>query len=209
MRLDPHTIYYFPPLHKEDVYSSQFMDCANKSQMQQTHPRTPDAAPQLSKIEQQRRARIPAAEKERAKNDEPMVQIVVFNGVTAYRMGGWESATSTADKVDYVRSEYERMGIRHRVLTHGRVYCRWGRGPGVKDPKLHGEAWKGGFWRFSEVEGVVDWFGAETAASKGKGKEKEVYDESIVSTSSGDEEVSEEDLQDELNELDELRDDSV
>ena len=100
-----------------------------------------------------------------------MTQIICFNGVTAYRRGGWEVGSSTANHPVYEKGEYKNMGVRVRVLTQGLVYCRWGRTLSSQKAaemdnetgkKIHGDAWReGGFMQFTEVEGVFDWLGVE------------------------------------------------
>jgi hypothetical protein len=189
MRMDLHTVYHFEPVFKEDTFTSKRMDCFNREEMEQTNPRTPDTEPLLSKQEKARRARISADEKKRAKHDDALTQITILDGVTAYRLGGWETATSTILEPEFEKSEYEDKGVRVRVITHGWVYCRWGRARRFKDgksadvPAAHGAAWKdGGFKEFSDVKGVVDWTQmardaggpANQALAKGKGRAVDV-----------------------------------
>jgi hypothetical protein len=163
MRIDPHTVYHFEPVFKEDTFSSKRMKCFNRKQMDQTNLRTSDDHEGLTDQEKKRRAGMSAAEKQRARYDDPLTQITVMDGVTAYRRGGWESAGSTVLNVKYEKREFRDKGIRGRVLTPGLVYCRWGRARQFKDgrsadvPAAHGVAWSEGFREFSEVEGVVDW----------------------------------------------------
>jgi hypothetical protein len=180
MRADPHTVYYFEPVFKEDTFTAKRMECFNFQQMQQRNMRTPDTEARLSTREKARRALIPKAELERSRNDEPLTQITIMHGITAYRLGGWEDARSTLDNVVYEKAEYENLGIRSRILTHAWVYCRWGRARRFKDGKpddvaaVHGAAWKGGFKEFTDVEGVVDWLAEERKEKmEGKGKGKE------------------------------------
>jgi hypothetical protein len=174
MRIDPHTVYYVAPAFKEDTFTSQRMECFNQAQMEQTNPRTPDTHELLHKEEKTRRAGLSTAEKKRAKNNDALTQIIIMDGVTAYRRGGWESADSKVLHVRYEKTEFADQGIRARVLTAGWVYCRWGRARQFKDgksddiPAVHGVAWNEGFREFSDVAGVVDWVGFER-----KEKEKE------------------------------------
>jgi hypothetical protein len=194
MRIDPHTVYNFEPVFKEDTFMSKRMDCFNWKEMEQTNPRTPDTEPLLSKQEKARRVLIPADEKKRAKHDDPLTQITILDGVTAYRLGGWETATSTVLDPEFEKSEFQKKGVRVRVITHGWVYCRWGRakrfkeGKSVDVPATHGAAWKdGGFKEFSDVAGVVNWSQVERDARRqakealGKGKGKAVDAGSNVS----------------------------
>jgi len=121
--------------------------------------------------EQERRDALSESEKKRARGDTALTQILCFNGVTAYRKGGWEVGSSTANNPVYEKGEYKNMGVRVRVLTQGLVYCRWGRALSSQKTaemdnemgkKVHGDAWReGGFMQFTEVEGVFDWLGAE------------------------------------------------
>ena len=222
MRLDPHTAYYFEPVFKEDAFSSKRMECFNQKDMEQMNMRTPDDEPQLAETERRRRAGLSDAEKKRAKNDEPLTQITILDGVTAYRLGGWESAESTVDKPVYEKVEYANKGVRSRILTHGWVYCRWGRARRFKEgkpadvPEAHGPAWDGGFKEFTDVEGVVDWLElereekararGESMGGSGSVKGKERADVPVRSSSrvratpgpSASARVGEEDLQAEL-----------
>ena len=121
--------------------------------------------------EQGRRDALSEAEKKRARGDTALTQIICFNGVTAYRRGGWEVGSSTANNPVYEKGEYKNMGVRVRVLTQGLVYCRWGRALSSQKSasmdnetgkKIHGDAWReGGFMQFTDVEGVFDWLGKE------------------------------------------------
>jgi hypothetical protein len=157
MRVDPHTVYYFTPMFKEDKYDHQYMECFNHAEMQAQNPRTREVWPE----------HYTAAEISRAKGDEPLTSIVIHDGVTAYRVGGWETTDSTPWKVVHGK-DMAGKGIRSRILTHGWVYCRWGRsmssygGKGKTDRSVHGVQWKEhgvqwkepGFVGFDEVEGV-------------------------------------------------------
>ena len=121
--------------------------------------------------EQKRRDALSETEKSRARGDTALTQIICFNGVTAYRKGGWEVGSSTANNPVYEKGEYKNMGVRVRVLTQGLVYCRWGRALSSQKnaemdnetgKKIHGDAWReGGFMQFTDVEGVFDWLGKE------------------------------------------------
>ncbi|KAF2868845.1 hypothetical protein BDV95DRAFT_499986 [Massariosphaeria phaeospora] len=152
MRLDPHTVYYLTPTFKEDTFSSKYMDCFNKKQMEATHPRDRHA--------ESWPAGTTDEEKRRAQGDEPLTRITLMDGVTAYRRGGWETTDSTPQTPKYTDGN-ENKGIRCRVLTHGWVFCRWGRarkfdkGVPKDDPKVHGREWKApGFVEFKQVRGV-------------------------------------------------------
>jgi hypothetical protein len=185
MRTDPHTVYHFEPLFKEDTFTSKRMECVNQNSMQQTNPRTSDDTLGLTAKAKQRRAHLSAAEKKRARNDDPLTQITIMDGVTAYRLGGWEAPDSSITNVKYERHEYANKGVRVRKLTDGLVYCRWGRARRFKNGKgndvaaQHGNAWNGGFVEFNQVKGVVDWLSMErgkkeTESTAAKGKEKAV-----------------------------------
>ncbi|KAI8933661.1 hypothetical protein NX059_009382 [Plenodomus lindquistii] len=186
LRQDKRTVYYFEPLFKEDEFNPTRMECYNYLEMRQRHPRTPVA--KLSKEERARRAELTDGEKQRALSDRPLTQITIMPGLRAYRLGGWEKQSSTAENPEYEVSSYENEGIRSQKLTDGWVYCRWGRARGYNNGKvgsggnarLHGDAWQGGFLEFHEVDGVPDWLGRERAerearkqVAKGKGKGKE------------------------------------
>jgi hypothetical protein len=227
MRIDPHTNYHFQPVFKEDSFTSETMECFNQYQMEQTNPRTDDTEDALHPDEKARRAALPAAEKKRSRNDDPLTQITILDGITAYRLGGWEAHDSAIMKVKYEKSEYANQGIRIRRLTNGLACYRWGRARRFKDGKSddvqghHGTAWKGGFVEFSDVPGVVDWQAIEhkaknekieamvkaaKTAAKGKGKATENVSPvrtRRVSSAKRSRRVTEADLQDELNEPDE------
>ncbi|KAF1851572.1 uncharacterized protein K460DRAFT_240622, partial [Cucurbitaria berberidis CBS 394.84] len=174
MRLDPHTVYYFEPIFKEDTFTANRMECFNFRNMQQRHPRcTPEEVLKLDEEEQERRATLLDAEKKRARNDEPLTQITIMDGVCAYRLGGWEKVSSKASQPEYEKPEYKTQGVRARILTHGWVYCRWGRARRFKEgkpndggEKVHGDAWKGGFVEFTDVKGVYPWLEEERKARK-------------------------------------------
>ncbi|KAF2796517.1 hypothetical protein K505DRAFT_237589 [Melanomma pulvis-pyrius CBS 109.77] len=151
MRADPHTVYYFVPSFKEDSFTRKHMECFNSNTMKVTNPHERKTWPDGTTD----------AEKSRASGDEALTQITIMDGVTAYRRGGWETGDSKPGKVNYVHPNGRDTGIRCRVLTHGWVFCRWGRPRKFKDgkpadnPKVHGAAWKGdGFIEFRNVPGV-------------------------------------------------------
>ena len=197
MRIDPHTVYYFEPVFKEDNFDSKRMECFNFRQMQQQHPRHTPAELEnleLDPEEVERRAKLSEAERKRARNDDPLTQITIMDAICAYRLGGWETANSTIAAPEYEKPEYPNQGVRTRLLTQAWVYCRWGRArrfqagkPDDGGEHVHGDAWKGGFKEFTDVKGVYPWLDVErkekafaaraalekqTAASKGKGKAK-------------------------------------
>ncbi|KAI4674129.1 uncharacterized protein J4E84_010829 [Alternaria hordeiaustralica] len=169
MHLDPHTAYHHVPLFKEDNYDSSIMECWNDEPMRQRNMR--NKYEDVDEDEQKRRDALSETEKKRARGDTALTQILCFNGVTAYRKGGWEVGSSTANNPVYEKGEYKNMGVRVRVLTQGLVYCRWGRALSSQKSasmdnetgeKIHGDAWReGGFMQFTNVEGVFDWLGKE------------------------------------------------
>ncbi|KAI4604889.1 hypothetical protein J4E83_010937 [Alternaria metachromatica] len=169
MHLDPHTAYHHVPLFKEDNYDSSIMECWNDASMRQRNMR--NKYEDVEEDEQKRRDALSETEKKRAGGDTALTQILCFNGVTAYRKGGWEVGSSTLSDPVYEKREWRDMGVRVRVLTQGLVYCRWGRALSSQKTaemdnetgkKVHGDAWRGGgFMQFTEVEGVFDWLGAE------------------------------------------------
>lgn len=185
MRLDPHTVYHFAPVFKEQDFSSESMECINHAQMQQTNPRTPDDAEGLTRAEIRRRQRLSAAEKKRAHNDDALTQITVLDGVTAYRVGGWEARDSTLSDVRFEKKEFGNRGVRVRKLTDALVYCRWGRARRFKNGKgddvaaQHGDAWDGGFVEFARVKGLGFWTEDERDTVKGKGKAVQVTEEDL------------------------------
>jgi hypothetical protein len=223
MRIDPHTVYHFQPMFKEDSFTSKTMECFNQIQMVQTNPRTDDNNDGLHPDEKTRRASLPAREKKRVQNDDPLTQITILDGITAYRLGGWEAQDSAIMRVKYEKSEYANQGVRVRRLTNGLACCRWGRARRFKDGKSddiqghHGTAWKDGFVEFSDVPGVKDWQRVERKATEekikatktaAKGKGEATEDVSPVSTRCASSakrprRVSEANLQDELNESNE------
>jgi len=150
-------------MFKEDTFQSKYMEAFNKQQMEATHPR------QSSTIWP---ANATEAEKKRAKYDEPLTQITIMDGVTAYRKGGWETKDSSIWDPVYAGKYGGDIGIRARVLVHGWVYCRWGRtrkwahGKPADDPGVHGMAWKKpGFVEFRVLPGVPDPDGTSQKAS--------------------------------------------
>jgi hypothetical protein len=190
MRIDPHTVYHFEPVFKQDKFDSKRMKCYNRKAMEQENPRTPDTEPLLTEDERKLRATISEAEKKRARNHDPLTQITILDGVTAYRLGGWECAESTILDVKFEKKEFINQGVRARVFTRGWVYCRWGRARRFRDRKgvdaleAHGTAWRDGeFTEFSDVWGVVDWFDNERKQGKAKlhGKKEAVEAEPSVS----------------------------
>jgi hypothetical protein len=149
MQIDPYTVYYMTPVLKEDTFSRKYMECFNEKQMLATNPR--DRVWSVG---------TPEAEKRRAQGDEALNQILLMDGLTAYRRGGWETPDSQLLSPTYQEKDGEIKGIRTRILTHGWVYCRWRRprkfanGRPKDDHKAHGPAWKGGFVKFEDMPGV-------------------------------------------------------
>jgi len=148
MRADPHTVYYFVPTFKEDTYTSKTMECFNHRNMVDTNPRNKTTWPQGTT----------EAEKARARNDDGLTQIVLMDGITAYRQGGWETPDSTPFTPKYAEPKGKETGVRCRVITNSWVYCRWGRARKFKDGKpaddktAHGATWKDpGFVEFRDV----------------------------------------------------------
>ncbi|KAI0580652.1 Herpes-BLLF1 domain-containing protein [Pyrenophora tritici-repentis] len=121
MRLDPHTVYHHAPMFKEDNFDGDRMECFNIAELDIENPHK-----ELAKCppeEQVRRARLSAAERKRSKGDSLVTAITILDGVTAYRLGGWEAPHSRPSNVVYERDSYKNKGVRTRVLTHGWVYC--------------------------------------------------------------------------------------
>ena len=152
MRVDPHTVYHSVPTFKEDNFRPDEMECFNRKIMETTHPLQRKTWP----------AGTSAEEKKRARNDEALTQIVLLNGITAFRRGGWETGDSTIWKPQYEKG-MKNKGIRSRILSHSWVYCRWGRPrrfvQGEEQPdggqKMHGDAWRRpGFVEFRDVANV-------------------------------------------------------
>jgi hypothetical protein len=164
MRLDPHTVYHFEPVFKEDTFTSDRMLCFNNVEMEQTNPLTADTAERLADGKLQRRHSIPAAERERAIGDVALTQIAVMDGITAYRLGGWETPESIITEPVFEKPEFSNRGVRSRELVQGWVYCRWGwarkftQGEKANVLADHGLAWAGDrFINFSDVPGVKKW----------------------------------------------------
>jgi hypothetical protein len=151
MRIDPHTVYRVTPVLKEDSFRPKYMQCFNNANMEAEDPR-----------DRKDWTGIPPGEIHMRKDDKPVTQIIVMDGITAYRLGGWEKSESKVWDVKYDDKNYDhKRGIRSQLLAHGWVFCRWGRprkfegGKEIKNPKIHGSAWKdGGFVEFEDVEGV-------------------------------------------------------
>ncbi|KAH7086509.1 hypothetical protein FB567DRAFT_401337, partial [Paraphoma chrysanthemicola] len=167
MRLDSRTAYHFDPMFKGDTFDGKRMECINSEAMAQRNPHTPDNELGLTAAEKRRRAGLSAHEKRRSKGDVALTQICIMNGLTAFRLGGWETPVSTSQDPVFEEQKYARRGVRSRMLVRGVVYCRWGRarrfrdGKADDDEKSHGVGWKGGFKEFGDAEGVVDWVGLE------------------------------------------------
>lgn len=64
------------------------------------------------------------AEKSLRQGGKVSTQITIMNGITAYRLGGWEAEESTPWKVKYI-DDGNRMVLRSRVLTYGWVTYGW------------------------------------------------------------------------------------
>jgi hypothetical protein len=171
MRTDPHTVYYNTPFFKEDNFKRSEMECFIRKQMEATHPRERTTWPEHWTKE----------EINRSKGDQPVTEITIMDGVTAYRRGGWEDfAASTPWKPVYQKG-MEVKGFRSRVLAHGWVYCRWGRprqfvnGEPADDAKAHGVQWRDpGFVEFRDVKGVPGKPKEKSRSRRSKGKGKEV-----------------------------------
>jgi hypothetical protein len=186
MRLDPHTVYHHEPVFKEDNFTSSRMEAMNNQPMRLQNPTADlqkdanqlmddlhieDEEKQKSFISMEKKWReeLGYEENKRARMDNALTQICILDGVTAYRVGGWEASKSEIRRPVYENGKWKGMGVRARILTHGWMYCRWGRArafPSIEDKevgkRVHGKAWrKGGFFEFAAVEGVVDWAGME------------------------------------------------
>ena len=174
MRLDAHTVYHHEPMFKEDNFDSTRMECFNKLDMMQQNPR--NVVSDCSAKEQERRAQLSETEKARSRGDQLLTLITIMDGITAYRLGGWEAPSSRPDHVVYEKPEYKDMGVRTRTITHGWVYCRWGRPRSAQatadlgeetGKKIHGDVWrKGGFANFTDIDGVVNWVRIEKLRRK-------------------------------------------
>lgn len=122
MAVDPFTVYYNVPVANGDRFSHALHGSLNSEEMKRSHPRNPGAA---SASEES---------KKRARNDNAVISMVLMNGLTAYRAGGWEAPESDPkwDGKGFVGRVYARegdvgVGYRGRVLSHGWVFCKWGR----------------------------------------------------------------------------------
>ena len=173
MASDPHTVYYHAPVFKEDRFEHAKHEAFNQRKMEQTHPRQPSTvwAPTVS-----------AEEKKRAQGDEALNQILIMGGLTAYRKGGWEDWETSDPHWDgdagrwagrvYANPGDKDKGFRDRVLTHGWVFCRWGRarrfgkdGQPADEAAVDGEGFRG-FVEFRELDEIKGKW-------KGKRKKKE------------------------------------
>ena len=135
-------------------------------------------------------------ERARSKGDQLLTLITIMDGITAYRLGGWEAPSSRLDHVVYEKPKYKDMGVRTRTITHGWVYCRWGRPRSAQatadlgeetGKKIHGNVWsKGGFANFTDVDGVPDWVRIEKLGRKAEaeGRKRDVlgddYEEEML-----------------------------
>jgi hypothetical protein len=163
MRIDSHTVYHFTPAFKDQPFTRTAMECFNEAEMISTHPLGSGDKDMISKAEQERRETLDAKELQRMKRDQALVQISLLPGMTAYRRGGWEALSSTAEKPVF-ESGCEGRGVRVRVLTDAWVSCRWGRprvfrdGKPADDERVHGVGWReDGFVEFFPgVKGVVN-----------------------------------------------------
>jgi len=174
MRLDAHTVYHHEPMFKEDNFDGARMECFNKLDMMQQNPR--NAVSDCSAKEQERRAPLSETEKARSRGDQLLILITIMDGVTAYRLGGWEAPSSRPDHVVYEKPEYKGMGVRMRNIMHGWVYCRWGRPRSAQatadlneetGKKIHGDVWReGGFANFTDVDWVDNWVQLERVLRK-------------------------------------------
>ncbi|CAE7220718.1 hypothetical protein PTTW11_11358 [Pyrenophora teres f. teres] len=201
MRLDPHTVYHHEPLFKEDHFDGTRMECFNRADLTVQNPRNELA--KCPPAEQARRARLSEAEKKRSKNDGLVTNMTILDGVTAYRLGGWEAPHSRLDNVVFEREGYKRQGVRMRVITHGWVFCRWGRAKSVQrvggvaideeqERRLHGDSWREGGWMgFTDLEGVRDWLGEEREAERRERERRRVelrgWEEEVLQASEGEE----------------------
>jgi hypothetical protein len=122
MAADPFTVYYHVPIAKGERFEHAAHVAFNDAEMKRTNPRSPDAV-------------FPTEEKRKhASKNEALISMVLMNGLTAYRCGGWEDAKSDPEwdgesftgRV-YAKEEYAEVGYRGRLLTHGWVFCKWGR----------------------------------------------------------------------------------
>ncbi|KAF2017652.1 hypothetical protein BU24DRAFT_420693 [Aaosphaeria arxii CBS 175.79] len=149
MRCDPHTIYHFPHSFKETVFDGRTMEVVNFEDMQAEDPRSRKSWPQGYTKD----------DKDTARNYSPLTQIILMDGIEAYRRGGWETADSTRWSPEYAQGT-ENEGFRVRRIVPAWTYLRWGkprrfeRGVEIANEKIHGKDWNGGFVEFQDVEGV-------------------------------------------------------
>ncbi|KAF2277824.1 uncharacterized protein EI97DRAFT_373906 [Westerdykella ornata] len=173
MRLDPQAVYYVTPTFKEQHFEAEHMDAYNRAVMEATNPRErmfPDDWDQR--------------EIARAKNDEPLTQMILMNGITVYRRGGWEDPDISEpwDEGVVYQPGMEHRGIRSRQLTQAWVFCRWGRprrfvkGQPADRKEVHGAQWRDpGSVEFEDVvaEAKGGERGEEGETLRGRRKEKE------------------------------------
>jgi hypothetical protein len=220
MRLDPHTVYHHEPVFKEDNFTSTRMEAFNIHHMRLHNPQAeekdlPQIMDDLNITDEEirervinneiaRRRTLLKEEKKRARMDTALTQICILDGVTAYRVGGWETAQSNKSHPEYEKAEWKGMGVRARIITHGWVYCRWGRArsfPAIEDDevgkRIHGaRVWKkGGFQEFAAVKEVFDW-----AAAEQKEREKAVEAAKTARTTGQTQIVDDDLLEDEAQE---------
>ncbi|KAF9729093.1 hypothetical protein PMIN01_12783 [Paraphaeosphaeria minitans] len=120
MAVDPFTVYHHVPVANGDRFSHALHEAVNRADMERTHPRSSETV-------------FPSEEVwRRARYDEAVVGMVLMDGLTAYRAGGWEAAGSDPgwDGDGFVGRVYAKdgdggRGYRGRVLTHGWVFCEW------------------------------------------------------------------------------------
>ncbi|OAG00877.1 uncharacterized protein CC84DRAFT_1262964 [Paraphaeosphaeria sporulosa] len=125
MAVDPLTVYYHVPVAKGECFSHTLHEAFNNDEMERTHPRSAEMVFQSDES------------RKRARNDEAVVSMVLMDGLTAYRAGGWEAPGSNplwdGDEVVgrvYAKDEYVGKGYRGRLLTPGWVFCKWDRAKG-------------------------------------------------------------------------------
>ena len=180
MASDPHTVYHFVPIFKEDDFDQRKCEAFNRKQMEATHPRNSATVWPPGTTE---------AERKRAQGDDALNQILLMSGITAYRKGGWEDWKASKPRWvggtgsgkwtgrTYKNARDSARGFRARVLAHGWVYCRWGRArhfdrAGNNDDRVevHGEAnWRApGFVEFRDVVGRSG--GSARASARARGK---------------------------------------
>ncbi|KAJ4292716.1 hypothetical protein N0V90_009379 [Kalmusia sp. IMI 367209] len=114
MASDAHTVYHFSPVFKEDRYDARSMEAFNRVAMERSHPRSATTAWP---------ARTSDAEKKRAQSDHALNQILLMDGLTTYRKGGWETSHSDPNKPTYDAARFgadvARRGFRARMLVQG------------------------------------------------------------------------------------------